>query len=151
MTTSLPYLPTEITNMIFDYKEAMEAKDTHNARTILLKWEMKWWASRPFHNHFTNDIWWWMTEDGTKLVRPAIYQDEETGKYEEDFGYNPAVDDSDDDEEDLDVELIEVWGQDDIFWCKENGKYYDCDSHDELEEEEIPWDKFVDKGAHRYD
>tara|TARA_R110000782_G_scaffold4805_1_gene16776 strand:- start:305 stop:850 length:546 start_codon:yes stop_codon:yes gene_type:complete len=36
MTTSLPYLPTEMMEIIFDYKEAYEAKDTHNALTKAL-------------------------------------------------------------------------------------------------------------------
>ena len=36
MTNTLPYLPTELTNMIFDYKEAFEAKDKHNTLTVEL-------------------------------------------------------------------------------------------------------------------
>tara|TARA_R110002012_G_scaffold313156_1_gene524512 strand:+ start:165 stop:599 length:435 start_codon:yes stop_codon:yes gene_type:complete len=83
------YLPAEMWDIIFDYKTAMEAKDKHNALTKDLTLEVNKWASQPYRRHFTNDIWWWMTEDGEKVVRPAIYQDEETGEYEEDFNYQP--------------------------------------------------------------
>ena len=83
-----PNLPTEIWDSIFDYKNAMETKDKHNALTKDLIVEVNKWASRPFRSHFTNDVWWWMSEDGEKVVRPEIYQDEETGEYEEDFTYH---------------------------------------------------------------
>ena len=42
MTNTLPYLPTELTNKIFDYKEAFEAKDKHKALTEELISELGW-------------------------------------------------------------------------------------------------------------
>ena len=38
MTSSLPYLPTEITDIIFAYKDAMEEKDRRNAVNAEFKW-----------------------------------------------------------------------------------------------------------------
>ena len=89
--------------------------------TLTMK-ELENWASRPFHKHFTNDIWWWLSEDGEKVVRPEIFQNEETGEYEEDFGYNLSVDDSDEEEEpycfkDTTIDTVE----NDICFCSVGG------------------------------
>tara|TARA_R110001592_G_scaffold34318_1_gene117890 strand:+ start:121 stop:555 length:435 start_codon:yes stop_codon:yes gene_type:complete len=85
------YLPNELWDIIFDYKNAMETKDKQTALTKELIVELNDWAS-PIGshsngvNHFTNDIWWWMTEDYEKVVRPEIHQCSECGEYNEDFG-----------------------------------------------------------------
>ena len=41
MTSPMPYLPTEITNIIFEYKEAMEDKDKHNSLTETINKKIK--------------------------------------------------------------------------------------------------------------
>ena len=80
------YLPSEIWDIIFDYKTAMEAKDKHNALRKDLIVELNEWTSQPFHRHFTNEIWWWLSEDGEKVVRSGIDQCRECGYYNDDFG-----------------------------------------------------------------
>tara|TARA_R110002167_G_C12375177_1_gene624469 strand:- start:298 stop:612 length:315 start_codon:yes stop_codon:yes gene_type:complete len=85
-------LPTEIWDIIFDYKNAMETKEKHNALTKALIGEINGCvADRRIADafqdegyHFTNDIWWWMTEDGEKVMRPEIRQCS-CGGYDEDF------------------------------------------------------------------
>ena len=84
--TTTPNLPTEMWNIIFDYKNAMETKDKQTALTKELIVELNDWALLPFGSHFTNDIWWWMTEDDEKVVRPEIHQCSECGNYNEYFG-----------------------------------------------------------------
>ena len=75
--TTTPNLPTEMWDIIFDYKNAMETKDKHNALTKDLIGEINTWAVERSFDHNCNrfqdyrhehDVWWWMTNDGTKDV-----------------------------------------------------------------------------------
>ena len=44
---ALPYLPTEVANIIFDYKDELEKRDKHNSLTKSLITEFNWnWRER---------------------------------------------------------------------------------------------------------
>ena len=89
MSSSTPYLPTEIWDIIFDYKNAMETKEKHNALTKDLCKELNKRAmpkadcgtfDQEFHHVqecvemrkgslWDNwDAFWWMVDDGSKDV-----------------------------------------------------------------------------------
>ena len=59
---------------------------------------------------------------------------------------------NDEEEEECpEYDVIEVRGQKDpVCWDKETDKYYQWTPHRELTKEEIPWEKFVDNGYHRW-